>query len=113
MDKLQWILVGGRWDSHAGEIKQYALIEVDLESNYLSKSNIVCSYFKWTRTNPDEMLKYSKYTEEIDNGKVYLLKDVKYGYVDKLGVHFFDEKMQSIIENSIKDLVMEECILLF
>lgn len=110
-----WILVGGNFDIHSGNLIKYALVEYcsDTNSIKISKFKKSCFYL----INPNNSFSNNEQrimSIMIKSGVKILIKDknTNYGYVSNIlnGKYIFNDNENIIIENKLKDLVFNECV---
>ncbi len=110
-----WILVGGNFDIHNGNLMKYGLIEYcsDTDSLKISKFKKSCFYLFHPNnsfSNNDQRIIYIM----IKSGAKILVKDKNnnYGYISNIlnGKYIFNDSENILIENKLKDLVFTTCI---
>jgi len=120
---LIWILTGGDYDSHAGEIKIYNLIEYDNIENNIKISDFNKRVYSINSPKINDTI-FNEVNKELDNGKKYLCKsDIYYngnrlfdfGYYSKKNGEYkyttFSNTKNKIIYKKLVALLLDNCIL--
>jgi hypothetical protein len=112
MDNLVFLLCGGTMDCHSGESLKYCLIEIN-DNHELYKSDFFCYKNKCIDESPldDLKIKYSIFQSKLDSGIKYLIKENNnFGYLDKSGIHIYNDLFQYNIQNILKNFIMSKTL---
>jgi hypothetical protein len=120
--ELLWILTGGDFDCHIGEIKIYNLIEYDNLENNLKISNFNRKIYTSNIENNDDLL-LQEINKELNKGKKFLCKSdiyyngerlFNYGYYCKKNGEYkyieFSSQKNKLVQKKIITLLIDNCI---
>lgn len=97
MDKLVWVLSGGDFDPHCGEILHYSAVELDYR-NSLSLSSLTANKH-WSGLSFDK----ARLEQLLKKGKRFLCRE---GYLSEEG---YFETTDDYSEK-LKELLLRECL---